>query len=33
LPAFIAAFAKRQQLSDKEIAEIQSIIDRSGETD
>ena len=33
LPAFIAAFAKRQQLSEKEIAEIQSIIDRSGETD
>ena len=27
LPAFISAFAKRQKLSDKEIAEIQKIIE------
>ncbi len=31
LPAFIAAFAKRQNLSEKDIAEIQRIIDRGGE--
>ena len=30
LPAFISAFAKRQKLSDKEIAEIQKIIERGG---
>ena len=28
LPAFIAAFAKRQELSDKEIEEIRHIIER-----
>ena len=31
LPAFIAAFAKRQKLSDKDVEEIQKIIDREGE--
>ncbi len=31
LPAFIAAFGKRQKLSEKEIAEIRTIIDRGGE--
>ena len=31
LPAFIAAFAKRQKLSEKDIKEIQAIIDRGGE--
>lgn len=31
LPAFISAFAKRQKLSDKEIAEIQKIIAHGGE--
>ncbi len=30
LPAFISAFAKRQKLSDKEIAEIQKIIEHGG---
>ena len=30
-PAFIAAFAKRQKLSEKDIKEIQAIIDRGGE--
>ncbi len=33
LPAFIAAFAKRQKLSDKEVAEIRNIIEHSGEQD
>lgn len=31
LPAFIAAFAKRQKLSDKEIEEIERIIEKGGE--
>ena len=31
LPAFIAAFAKRQNLSEKDIAEIQHIIEQGGE--
>ena len=31
LPAFIAAFAKRQKLSDKEIKEIERIIEKGGE--
>ena len=31
LPAFIAAFGKRQKLSEKEISEIRAIIDRGGE--
>ena len=31
LPAFIAAFAKHQKLSEKEIEEIQKIIDKAGE--
>jgi len=31
LPAFIAAFGKRQKLSEKEIAEIRAIIERGGE--
>ena len=30
LPAFISAFARRQKLSDKEIEEIQKIIDGAG---
>ncbi len=30
LPAFIAAFAKRQRLSQEDIEEIQKIIDRGG---
>ena len=30
LPAFISAFAKRQKLSDKEIVEIQKIIEHGG---
>lgn len=30
LPAFIAAFAKRQKLSEKDIEEIQQIINRRG---
>lgn len=30
LPAFIAAFAKRQKLSDKDIAEIEAIINGGG---
>ena len=30
LPAFISAFAKRQKLSDKEISEIQKIIEHGG---
>ena len=30
LPAFIAAFAKRQKLSDKEIEEIEKIIEKGG---
>jgi len=29
LPAFIAAFAKRQKLTDKELKEIQEIIEKS----
>ena len=31
LPAFIAAFARRQKLSDKEIEEIERIIEKGGE--
>ena len=31
LPAFIAAFARRQKLSDKEIKEIERIIEKGGE--
>lgn len=31
LPAFIAAFTKKQTLSDKEIAEIRAMIDAIGE--
>lgn len=31
LPAFIAAFAKRQKLSDKEIEEIERIIEKGGQ--
>ncbi len=31
LPAFIAAFAKRQKLSDKEIEEIERIIKKGGQ--
>lgn len=31
LPAFIAAFAKRQKLSDREIEEIERIIDKGGQ--
>ncbi|MGN1442698.1 MAG: BlaI/MecI/CopY family transcriptional regulator, partial [Acutalibacteraceae bacterium] len=31
LPAFIAAFAKRQKLSDKEIEEIEKIIEKGGQ--
>lgn len=31
LPAFIAAFAKRQKLSEKEIEEIERIIEKGGE--
>ncbi len=31
LPAFIAAFGKRQKLSEKEIAEIEAIIAKGGE--
>lgn len=31
LPAFIAAFTKKQTLSDKEIAEIRAMIDATGE--
>ncbi len=31
LPAFIAAFGKRQKLSEKEIAEIKAIIEKGGE--
>ncbi len=31
LPAFIAAFAKRQNLSESDVAEIQRIIERGGE--
>ncbi len=31
LPAFIAAFAKRQKLSDKEIKEIERIIEKGGQ--
>lgn len=31
LPAFIAAFAKRQKLSESDIKEIQQIIERGGE--
>ena len=31
LPAFIAAFAKRQKFSEKDLAEIQRIIDKAGE--
>lgn len=30
LPAFIAAFAKRQKLSEKDIADIRRIIERGG---
>ena len=30
LPAFISAFAKRQKLSDKELSEIQKIIEHGG---
>lgn len=30
LPAFIAAFARRQKLSDKEIKEIERIIEKGG---
>lgn len=30
LPAFIAAFARRQKLSDEDIKEIQQIIERGG---
>lgn len=30
-PAFIAAFARRQKLSDKEIEEIERIIEKGGE--
>lgn len=30
LPAFIAAFAKHQKLSDKDVAEIRRIIERGG---
>lgn len=30
LPAFIAAFARRQKLSDKEIEEIERIIEKGG---
>lgn len=31
LPAFIVAFAKRQKLSDKEIEEIERIIEKGGQ--
>ena len=31
LPAFIAAFTKRRSLTEKEIAEIREMIDRTGE--
>ena len=31
LPAFIAAFAKRQKLSDADVEEIRKIIERGGE--
>ena len=31
LPAFISAFAKRQKLSDKEIEEIERIIEKGGQ--